>query len=259
MCCRARRRTNVATLQEKRGTYAVKLVNGGAEVGDFDLFSLLGTSSKIPRADLPKAGDNFAVVDIRAFGVRYLPAAVFGDDYLEFAISTQGRRAHPNYPAEFDVYIDVDGDGVDDFVVYNGESGGFAVSGQNVVNVLNLATGAGGAYFYSDADLNSGNIIMTVPMAVMGLSPGTTVGLSVYAFDNYFTGDLTDAITGKRFTPGRERYTAADLPFDSTPAKGRSTAALQTTAVPNAESTEIGVLVMHRRNDGAEADVLRIR
>ncbi len=250
---------NVATLQERRGTYSIKLANGGNEVGDFDLFSLLGTSSKIPKNELPQPGDNFAVVDLRAFGVRYLPAAVFGDDYLEFAISTRGRRAHPNYPAEFDVYIDIDGDGVDDFVVYNGEAGTFASTGQNLVNVVNLATGAGGAYFYSDVDLNSGSIIMTVPMAAMGLSAGTTIGLSVYAVDNYFTGDLTDAITGKRFTPGSERYTAADLPFDSTPAKGRSTAALQTTSVPNAKSTEIGMLVMHRRNDGSEADILKIR
>jgi hypothetical protein len=189
---------NVATLQEPGGTYSVRLANGGNEVGDFDLFSLLGTSGKIPRNERPQPGDNFAVVDLRAFGVRYLPAAVFGDDYLEFAISTHGRRSHPNYPAGFEVYIDIDGDGVDDFAVFNGEAGSFASTGQNLVNVVNLATGAGGAFFYSDADLNSGSIIMTVPMAAMGLSPGTTIGLSVYAYDNYFTGDYTDAITDKR-------------------------------------------------------------
>jgi hypothetical protein len=34
---------------------------------------------------------------------------------------------------------------------------------------------------------------------------------------------------------------------------------LQTTFVPKAKSTEIGMLVMHRRNDGSEADILRIR
>jgi subtilisin family serine protease len=250
---------NAASLLEKNGTYSVQFNNKGADVGEFDLFSLLGTSSRIPGSDLPKPGDNAAVIDIRAFGARFLPAAEFGDDYLEFAISTQGRRAHPNYPAQFEVYLDVDLDGVDDFVVFNAELGGFGATGQNVVNVVDLATGAGGAFFYSDADLNSGSIIMTVPMAVMGLASGTTVGVSVYVADNYFTGNYTDAIEGKRFTPGQERYTAAGVPFDVTPAKGRSTAPLQVTAVPYAKSTEGGVLVMHRRNAGAEADVVRIR
>ena len=68
--------------------------------------------------------------------------------------------------------------------------------------------------FYTDADLNSGNVIFTVPMnssagAVnVGVQPGTTFGFSVYAFDNYFTGNLTDSIEGMRFTPGAPRYVA---------------------------------------------------
>jgi len=253
---------DVATLKEKRGQYSLDFRNTGAEQGDFDLFSLTGVSKKIPNRDLPGPGDNAAVIDLRAVGMRYLPAAVFGDDYLEFAISTQKRRATPNYPAEFDVYIDADGDGIDDYVVYNGESGGFAVSGQNLVNVVNLATGEGDAFFYADADLNSGNIIMTVPMNVAGLiriKPGATLGVSVYVYDNYFTGEQTDAIEGMRFTPGNERYTAAGLPFDTTPPNGKAHAALQVTAVPNRKSTELGMLVMHRRNADAEADVLRFK
>ena len=59
---------------------------------------------------------------------------------LQFAVNTYGRRAHPNYPAEFDVAIDTNRDGAPDFVVFNAELGGFAVSGANVVFVANLAT-----------------------------------------------------------------------------------------------------------------------
>ena len=73
---------------------------------------------------------------MRAVGVRYLPAVQFGDDYLEFAISTQTRRAHPNYPAEFDIYIDADGDGQDDYVIYNGEAGGFVATGGAALAVV---------------------------------------------------------------------------------------------------------------------------
>ena len=114
---------------------------------------------------MPEPGDNFAIVDLQSVGVRHLPAAVFGADYLEFAISTFGRRAHPNYPAEFDIYIDSNNDGTPDFVVFNAENGGFSVTGQNVVFVANLATGVPAtAVFFTDADLDSGNVIFTVPM-----------------------------------------------------------------------------------------------
>ena len=54
--------------------------------GDFDVFSLTGQSDRIPRTELPRPGDNFAVVDLQSIGVRHLPAAVYGADYLEFAI-----------------------------------------------------------------------------------------------------------------------------------------------------------------------------
>ena len=51
--------------------------------------------------------------------------------------------SHPNYPAEFDVYIDSNNDGTPDYVVFNLENGGFGTSGQNVVEVFNLHTSAG--------------------------------------------------------------------------------------------------------------------
>ena len=49
---------------------------------------------------------------------------------------------HPNYPAEFDIYIDSNNDGTPDFVVFNAENGGFSATGQNLVFVANLATAA---------------------------------------------------------------------------------------------------------------------
>jgi len=237
----------------------ILFANAGLADSEFDVFALTGTSSKVPAGELPQPGDNFAAIDLRAVGVRHLPAAIFGDDYLEFAFNTFGRRAHPNYPAEFDVLIDVNGDGTPDFVVYNAENGGFGASGQNVVNVINLATGAAGAVSYTDVDLNSGNVIFTVPMAALGLSPGTTIGFSVGAFDNYFTGALTDSIENMRFTPGTARY-GVDGDVIATVAP-RSVARVGVTSanVPDASSTELGLLLMYRRHAGSEADILRLR
>jgi hypothetical protein len=185
----------------------LEIKNDGAADGWVEVFSLTGTSPELPKSALPKPGDNFAVIDLESFGVR-VPAP----GYLQFGISTYGGRAHPNYPAEFDVYIDINHDGVDDFVVYNAESGAFGTTGQNWVVVYNLSTAAGQAFFYTDADLNSSNAIFTVPMSALGVTADTTLGLSVYAIDNYFTGNVTDAIEGMVYTPSKPRFAATDLP-----------------------------------------------
>ncbi|HEY6640809.1 S8 family peptidase [Povalibacter sp.] len=238
---------------------SINLLNLGVAQGDFDVFSLVGTSPRSPRSEQPKPGDSFALIDLQSVGVRHLPAAVYGADYLEFAIATYGRRVHPNYPAEFDIYIDTNRDGVDDFVVYNGESGGFSVTGQNVVNVVNLATGSGGAYFYTDADLNSGNAIFTVPMAAMGLAAGKTIGLSIYAFDNYFTGNLTDSIAGMRFTPGSPRYSVEGEPWGTVKPRSLSSVTVSKAQVPDASTTESAILLMFRRNTLLESEVVKVR
>ncbi len=243
---------------------SVKLRNRGASDGDYDVFSLAGVSRRIPRRDLADPGDNAAVIDLRAVGVRFLPDALtrYGADVLEFAIHTNGRRATPNYPAEFDVFIDTNGDGVDDFVVFNAENGGFAATGQNLVFVGNLTTGATKAFFFTDADLNSGNVIFTVPLNIPGgvtLAPGATMNFGVFVFDNYFSGNLTDAIEGMRFTPGSARFGVVGAPFGTVPARASDRLGVTTATLPDSLSSELGLLMMYRRNDGKEAEVLRIR
>ena len=205
-------------MKTKKGS-TLSMLNLGVETGDYDVFSLIGQSERIPRRDLPQPGDNFEIIDLQSVGVRHLPAAVFGADYLEFGLTTFGRRVHPNYPAEFDVYIDSNNDGTPDFVAFNSELGGFSASGQNVVSVANLTTGAVTAVFFTDADLDSGNVIFTVPMNAsagagnVGVQPGTTIGISVFAFDNYITGALTDSVENMRFTPGNARFGVTGDPF----------------------------------------------
>jgi minor extracellular serine protease Vpr len=249
----------------------LKLLNLGVEAGNFDVFSLTGQSPRIPRDELPGPGDNAAVVDVQSVGVRYLPASVFGIDALEFAISTFGRRSHPNYPAEFDIEIDSNNDGTPDFVVFNAENGGFGATGQNVVFIANLATPTVPArgVFFTDADLDSGNVIFTVPMTPalgfpnVGIPPGTTFGFSVFAFDNYFTGAQTDAVEDMLFTPGNARFGVTGLP-DNFPAgtvapRSLSSVQVTTATVPDAKTTETGLLLMYRRNTVLESEVIRVK
>jgi hypothetical protein len=70
----------------------VELRNRGADDGEYDVFSLVGVSPRVPPVELPQPGDNFEVIDMRAVGVRYLSTAVAGGEYLEFAINTFGRE-----------------------------------------------------------------------------------------------------------------------------------------------------------------------
>ena len=129
----------------------IRLINLGLARSGLDVFSLTGVSPRVDDAELPGRGDAFAFIDMRAVGVRLVTPGV-----LQFAVNTYGRRAHPNYPADFDFIIDTNRDGEPDFVVFNAELGGFAVTGQNVVFVGNLATEEATPVAFTDADLQSG-------------------------------------------------------------------------------------------------------
>ena len=243
---------------------SLKLINNGAEVGEFDVFSLTGVSSRAPRSELPGPGDNFAFIDFRSVGVRFLPNSLtgIGFDLLEFAMNTNGRRAHPAYPGGFEIDIDTTGDGVADYYVFNAENGGFGATGQTVVAVQNAATGATAVFFFADADLNSGNMIFTVPLNIAGgvvVAPGATIGFDAFAYDNYFTGVVSDFIGGMRFTPGTPRFGVVGAPFGSVPSQGSATMGVTTATLPDSMSSELGLLMMYRRNAGQEADAVRIR
>ncbi len=233
--------------------------------GGVDVFSLTGTSDRIKKQFLPQPGDNFAIVDLRAVGVRMIDigGGAFG---VQFGIDTYGARAHPNYPAEFDVFIDSNRDGNVDFIVFNAENGTFASTGQNVVGVFNVATSAVSVVFFTDADLNSGNAILTAPLAAVGLTASTKFDFSVFVFDNYFTGFLTDAIEDMTYTLGTPRFAPSASSF--TIAKGSSGALgiTRPTGGATASPSQTGLLLMYRDagfrggNDASrtEAEAIRV-
>ncbi|MBX3694353.1 MAG: S8 family serine peptidase [Steroidobacteraceae bacterium] len=230
-----------------------------AKAGRVEPFALLGTSARIPRAQLPGPGDNFAVVDLQALGARLVNVGG-GQFGLQVAVSTYGTRAYPGYPAEFDVYLDTNLDGIDDWVMYTAEASGFGLTGQTLVNVVSLSTGAGAAFYYADTDLESGNMIMTIPLAPLGINPAAPLVISAYAFDNYFTGNLTDYIEGKVYTPALPRFDVS-LP----PPAGINPLSLTTLTVTApaggaaASPSQEGLLFFYRDgNAGLEADAIAV-
>jgi hypothetical protein len=205
--------TGVSSLALNGNPTLLPISNLSAPIsGQTDTFSLTGTGVQFPASVLPAPGSDFAVINLQSVGVRLVCTAtcsttpVYGG--VQFAITTFGQRSHPDFPAEFDVRIDVNGDGTDDLVVYN-EDIGLAttgvISGQNGTFVADLAAGtASGPYFYTGADLDSANAILTAPLSALTSAAGSvTVNsqftFSVLAFDNYYTGNLTDFIAGMKY------------------------------------------------------------
>jgi hypothetical protein len=240
-------------LEFNSGAASLRLSNNdGAIAGRVEAFALTGESKQIKKKSLPRPGDNFAIIDLRSVGVRQAGTAI------QFGITTYGERAHPNYPAEFDIYIDSNNDGIFDYVVFNVENGGFGATGQNVVAVAKLGTPGATAFYFSDADLNSANMIMTAPLAAVGLTPASKFRFSVFAFDNYFTGALTDSVENMTHTLGTPKF-AVSAASSSVPAGGSSTLTVtQVAGGGTASPSQTGVLLLYRDGLlGREADAIR--
>jgi hypothetical protein len=104
-----------------------------------------------------------------------------------------------------------------------------------------------GPFFFNDADLDSGNVILTAPMAAVGLTASTKFDFSVFAFDNYFTGFLTDAIEGMTYTPSTPKFVGSGIPTSGVPAGGSSTLTIQSVAGGDTASpSQTGLLLLYR-------------
>jgi minor extracellular serine protease Vpr len=206
-------------LKFQDGMGRLDVVNRGVGTSQVDVYSLLATSENLPEGGM---GMQSPVVDLRAVGIQTYPVpAGFCLDtpsfVWEFSINTWERLTLA-YPAEFDLYLDVGQDGVDDYVVFNANLGFSTTNATQVTYVADLTTGLASAWFYVTNATNTANTVLTICGDQIGLDASdfftTPVGINVYAFDAYFTGSLTDAIEGLAAYPLGERYWAvtSDVP-----------------------------------------------
>jgi subtilisin family serine protease len=246
----------IVNLNSANATIGVS--NRGAIDGVWSAFALTGTSDRVPLEEQPGAGDNLATIDLRSVGVRAFPA----DNVLQFAVNTWDERSHPAYPAGFEIQIDTNRDGAADWYVFNQENGGFASSGQSVVFVQQAGAGSASAYFFLDADLNSSNRVFSVPMSVLGITTTTQFDYTVLAYDNYFSGLVTDAIGPMRYTAGKPRYQFAGGLDDGVLPVGAAGAVPVTEVMGGAAASpsQTGILLMHYANPQArEATTIAVR
>lgn len=193
---------------------SIGLVNYGAGVAQNDAYSIIGLSDEKPRGE---KGDQAPMPDLRAVGVTTIPVPAgfcsASDSFLwVFAINTWDRQTHL-VPVSHQVSLDIDQDGVDDYLVLNRDVTLTNVTdGRQLSWVVDLSTGSAGAFFFAEHATNTGNTALILCAEQVGLSGGdlltTNVDVSVFAQDFYFggPGDLIDGIT---ITPLGERYFGA--------------------------------------------------
>ncbi|HHW88020.1 MAG TPA: S8 family serine peptidase [Chloroflexi bacterium] len=212
-------------------------------------------------------GCNLSPVDIHEVGVRaYTDTVPY--DFLEFAVTLWDEPYRAGqYPPEFDIYIDSNADGTDDYLIFNGDLTLNASDGRNVVFLVDLSVSPPVAQpqYFIDATFNSQNFILPMDAASIGVTPGQPFRFSVFAYDAYFANDLWDCApkvsnvcTGAyQYTPGVARYDVPEAQLFPTVPGGGSAAFSWTTSAAAAEASpdQIGLLFMHRNaHVGRESD-----
>ncbi len=195
----------------QNGVDVVSLNNIGVGTAQNDAYALIAVSPDLPEGG---RGEQSPTPDIHGVGVNTFPVPAgycsAQDSFIwAFAINTWERQSHV-LPVSHQVWLDINQDGLEDYVVLNRDftfSG--ASDGRQLTWALDLGTGAASAYFYAEHATNTGNTMLYICGEQVGLTGtdmlATNVDAYVVAQDFYFggPGDLVDGLT---ITPLGERY-----------------------------------------------------
>jgi len=190
------------------------LSNVGVGTAAIDVYSLVGTSPDLAAAAI---GSNAPVIDLKSVGVQtsLVRANTTCDDTDSFlyriAVSQWDRQTTAIVPGEIDVDLDVNDDGIADYVVFSAPvSLGALSDGRALTYVYNYATTSLSAWFYTDHATNDSNLILTFCGDQIGMDisdVGHPMTMTVTAYDWYYRDyAVTDQIDGIEVAPYRERY-----------------------------------------------------
>jgi minor extracellular serine protease Vpr len=225
-----RARSNVDADLRGDDNNSIRLSNrGGAIAGNGDFYAW-GLKN-------PKTGTISAAFEPRAVGVQTNPVSPT-DSLLVFAVNTYGRFSNAA-SGEYDIFIDVNGDGVADFILFSGDLGSFqtgSASGQIATFLVNLKTGKITAQFLADAPTDGSTVLMPVFASHLGISPtNPRFAYTVHAFDDTGAGEaltgtasfnaFSPSITNALFVPVGPSLTA-DVPVSIDPVEFLKTPAL---------------------------------
>lgn len=199
--------------EKLKANRTARIKNAGAGPAYIDGYSLIATSPNLPEGGW---GEQSPIFDLKYFGVQTFPVSAgfcsANESFvMAFAISTWERQTMANWPALFELDLDVDQDGFVDYAIYNQDLVGSISSadGRAATFVYNVATGTSSAFFYVDHPTNSSNTVLLICGEQIGMNASNffqPMDGILFAVDNYFTGNITDFIDGITVAPLGERF-----------------------------------------------------
>ena len=183
-----------------------------------------------------------------------------------FAISTTRRWSNAS-TNEFDVYVDVNGDGVDDYDVVGVDLGLLTAgeaSGEMAVAVFDLRTGEGTLEFLADAPTDSSTLVLPVLFSQLCAAGSPCLSASnprlkyhVVSFGQ--TDNTTDSIDGvasfNPFTPA-----ISTGMFDVVAPNASATETVTINAAEFAQTPPLGLMIVSHDNRSAdEAQLIPVR
>ena len=166
---------------------AVVSNNTGVANTIVDVFNLIGAQDPQDQGAPDSTNENLPI-DIRAVGVRYsvnaisppLPTGVTSGDVMEFAISLW-KPMDSWRLATFNIEVDINNDGVADFMVRNLNTTANRQSVFIAPVTPSLPNGGtnGGGFFSAAATLSSTKMVLPVFASLLGVNQNTRIGVRV--------------------------------------------------------------------------------
>jgi hypothetical protein len=236
------------------GRVAAKITNKGPAGGIADWYQW-GIKDRRERG----LGSN----DILAVGAESFPT----DQVLVFSIATRHRWSNAAQN-EFDINVDVNNDGTDDYLVVAADYGALTTgdfNGVTAVAVFDLHEDGGSINFLADAPVDSSTMTLPVDFSQLKNStPATSLGGANQTFtygitsfgltdDTSDTGDMT-----AKFNPFNTAVNTGM--FDQVPPGGTAVEQLTVNNAQQAQQQALGwMVVSHENEEKSEANFVDIR
>ena len=198
--------------------------------------------------------------DIDSVGIQAFPGVI------AFAISTNQRWSNAAQN-EFDIFVDVNGDAVDDYDVVGADLGALTAgvsSGQMATAVFDLRTGAGSIQFLADAPFDSTTLVLPVLVSQLCAagSPCLSAGnprIAYHAVGFNLENNTNDTADGpalfNAFTPA-----ISNGMFDVVAPNGTAIEAVSVNAAEWAQTPPLGLMIVSHDNESkSETQTIKVK
>jgi hypothetical protein len=188
------------------------------------IFELLGESPALPGLPVP----TLASADLQYIGaMSNYPAEAWADSTVFFGVSTFAQW-DTLYSTEFDIYIDINEDNVEDYVVYNYDTGAGTTTRTDAFAtvVVNLNTSSAALsnyvnYFSGGTNTNIFNnnvAVLPVDVAQIGLNETTNTDFNFYIVTYHRESETyVDVSDVYHYDAGKKAFDSTNAAFLNTP------------------------------------------